>query len=375
MEYDSLKKAYGGFQLPKASIEVEGKDFSENKTGMRIEEARVDLSSGYEASQAKFVIGGCVDIRTGEYRSKDLKPYILIGSYVLVKLGYGSCSREVFRGFISQVEFHNEEGAPCVEVTAMDVKGIMMANSYAKQLKSGSYSDAVQEILQKPAYQNLKSRGMIHKLEIHATPDKARSNSQPKELKEMVSESDYEFIVKAAKKYNYEFYISLGVLYFKAARQKEQPCVILGPGKGVARYRIGYDITGIVRQVEVRGMEDGKGKLVASRKKLNHRISIGNLAKRLIDESVKVYIDSTIRTKEEAADRLEYIAASTEYRFGHMECECVGIPELLPGQFIEIEGLGKPADNRFYLYEASHVIDRNQGYCCFLKGSASQLKE
>lgn len=374
MEYDRLKRAYGGFQYPKASIEVEGRDFGANKAGMRIEQARVELSSGYEASQAVLVIAGCVDTSTGEYKIKDLKPYILLGSYVLVRLGYGTSTREVFRGFISKVEFHNEEEVPCVEITAMDIKGIMMANSYAKQLKSRCYSDAVQEILQKPAYQNLLSQGMIQKLDIQATPDKARSGSQEKELKEMISESDYEFIVKAAKKYNFEFYVSLGVLHFKTARSQEDPCVTLGPGKGMAGYRIGYDITGIVRQVEIRGMEDGKGKLVASRKKLSRRISMGSHARRLIDESARIYIDSTLRTREEAADRLEYLVSSTEYRFGHMECECVGIPELLPGRFLEIEGLSKPADNRFYLEGVSHVIDRSRGYRCFLSGSASQIK-
>ena len=36
---------------------------------------------------------------------------------------------------------------------------------------------------------------------------------------EMVAESDYEFVVKAAKKYNYEFFVSGGNVYFRKAKE------------------------------------------------------------------------------------------------------------------------------------------------------------
>ncbi|MFR1728767.1 hypothetical protein, partial [[Clostridium] hylemonae] len=145
MNYESLKNAYGNFQLPKAEVLVEGKSFGENRAGMLIDEVRVELSCGFEAAEAVFRITGCVDLDTGMYKTKELKPFILLGSYVLIKMGYRSGTKEVFRGFISRTEFVNEDGTPSVEVTSVDVKGIMMANTYARQLKARYVSDAVRE--------------------------------------------------------------------------------------------------------------------------------------------------------------------------------------------------------------------------------------
>ncbi|MBO1700010.1 hypothetical protein HJW21_25285, partial [[Clostridium] symbiosum] len=61
MNYSSLKETYGGFQLPKAEVEVEGRAFDGRSAGMLIERVYVELSSGYEASKAEYLISGCVD--------------------------------------------------------------------------------------------------------------------------------------------------------------------------------------------------------------------------------------------------------------------------------------------------------------------------
>lgn len=374
MNYSDVKKAYKGFQLPKAEIEVEGKSFGDNKAGFIIQELHVELSCGYEASEAVFCISGCVDIKTGEYMTKELRPYILLGSYVLVKLGYNSQVKEVFRGFISCTEFMNEEGTPCVRVTAMDIKGIMMANSYAKQLKSRYISDAVKELLEKPVYQELTSKEVIKRLDIRSTPDKMRGNADKNRVSmEMISMSDYEFIVRGASKSGFEFFTDLGVVYFRKARADENVYLTFGPGDGITSYRISYSLSGLTGAVEVRSMEDGKGKLVSAKKKLNNKISMGNYGKKLIGQSECIQIDSTVRTKEEAEDRLEFFEAQTAYRFGLMECECVGIPELLPGRFMKIEGLGSPADNRFYVEQVRHEMDHEYGYRCRLTGRTDRL--
>ena len=95
----------------------------------------------------------------------------------------------------------------------MDVKGVMMAGSYSTQLRAKNYSDAVKEILEKTAYEKLGMQGMqvIKEIKIDNTPDKQRALLNPTQgtsdkTIEMVAESDYEFVVKAAKKHNFEFF-------------------------------------------------------------------------------------------------------------------------------------------------------------------------
>ena len=86
---------------------------------------------------ATFWIYNCYNRVTCEFAFDDLKKYICMGSSVIISMGYGVRVREIFRGFISRVNFvFRQEEIPGVEITAMDVKGIMMAGNYSRQLKA-----------------------------------------------------------------------------------------------------------------------------------------------------------------------------------------------------------------------------------------------
>jgi hypothetical protein len=61
------------------------------------------------------------------------------------------------------------------------------------------------------------------------------------------------------------------------------------------------------------------------------------------------------------------------YRFGTLECTCIGIPELRAGHFIKFEGLGVPCDNKFYITNAKHTMTDNGGYITKLKAVAATL--
>ena len=57
-----------------------------------------------------------------------------------------------------------------------------------------------------------------------------------------------------------------------------------------------------------------------------------------------------------------------------MHCRCTGIPELKPGNYIEIEGMGEPVSNKFYLVEVKHCIDDEEGYITELTGRTDKIK-
>ncbi len=376
--FDRLKKEYENFNYPRAMFIINGKEFSKNKKKLAIADIEIELTSGYEASIATFSICNGFDDNISEFKFQDLKPYIMLGSSVEIYLGYGVKAREVFRGFISRVNFTSRKGEMgLVQITAMDVKGIMMAGSYAKQLKATVFSEAVKEILQKTAYTKLQSNQIITKLNIGDTPDKqTASQNQGKASAhtiEMVSESDYEFVVKAAKKFNYEFFSVGGTVYFRKAKCNTEILMELDPGKGMLNMDIGYDFTGLVEKVEVRGMDVGKAKLLKKAQKIKNKISMGNKAKSMLSQSQKVYIDPTIASKVEAGYRAEYLAEDIKFRFGSVEADIMGLPELIPGRFIKITGLGDAVSNTFYLSTVRHVLDDERGYYTHISGKAEKL--
>lgn len=378
-EFTQLRKQYENFSYPFSVVEINNKDISKDKNGLAVSDLNIELTSGFEASIASFTIYNCYNRHNSQFEITKVKKYIMIGSLVKIFLGYGRSCREVFRGFISGIRFFsNEYEIPGIEITAMDVKGIMMANNNSYQLKAEYFSDAVREILQKKAYTGLKTASVINKLDISATPDKtspaAGQAKASDRTVEMVCESDYEFVVKAAKKYNYEFFSLGGTVYFRKAKENKDILLEAAPNTGLKGYEITYDITGQTEAIEVRSMDPGKAQLISTQSRVNQKISQQNQAKNLIKQSKKSYIDPTVSSQKEAQYRLDYLKEEMMFRFGNLEAEFIGLPELVPGRFIKMKELGNMVSNTFYLVSVTHKMDTESGFVTYIKGRASGLE-
>lgn len=376
-DYRELKKKYCAFVYPMVTLRVGDKDFADNGNNLVLSEVSVDLSCGFEASVASFSIYGVFDAQEGQYSFSKFREFVQLGSTVTVSMGYGGVMEEIFVGFVAQTRFvRSDSDIHHVEVTAMDAKGLMMANSYAKQMTADNYGDAVKEIFRRPLYQKMNADGIWRSLHVDDTPDKTngQNNQVTSYTVEMVSESDYEFIVKAAKRFHYEFYIDTGEVRFRRAKQASEECLLeIGMDRGVRSYDITYDITGLVRSVEVRGMDTAKAQLVSAVQKTSNKISTGNKAKALISQSEKIVIDAGAIAKEQAQYRAQAMMEDISYRFGSLECVCTGMPELKPGHFIRMAGLGGPCDNRFYVTQTRHDLSDEGGYLTHITAIAASL--
>lgn len=378
LKYEELRKKYGKFAYPIVSVTIGDKEFSENKGKLVLSGLSVDLSTGLEASVATFSLYNVYDKEAKEYDFARFKTYVTLGSSVKIAMGYAGGMQEIFIGFIAQARFVREEGSVHhVEVTAMDVKGMMMANSYAKSMSATNFGDAIKEIFNKPFYQKMQSEGIFTEIKISDTPDKKAGSDSDKVSSytvEMVSESDYEFIVKAAKRFGYEFFVDTGVLVFRKAKDTPEDVLIsLGMKKGISTYDITYDITGLVKTVEVRGMDTTKGTLVSAKKSVSNKISFANKAKSLISQTSRVVIDGNATTKESAQYRADSVMEDIQYRFGTLHCNVIGMPDIKPGHFIQIEQLGGPCDNKFYVTHIVHTIDDISGYRMEITAIAAAL--
>ena len=190
----------------------------------------------------------------------------------------------------------------------------------------------------------------------------------------MVNESDYEFVVRAAKRYNYEFFVDRGKVLFRPAKSNSALLIKMGTRTGLRGFRIGYSITGVVGKIEARAMDAGKGEVITAGQSFNNTISTASKAKKLVGKGAKVYLDASITSKEEAEARVASLMEQMSYRLGSLEADCVGIPELVPGRFIEVAGLGVPVDNQFYLTSVVHDFTSDGGYRTHIEGCAAQIK-
>ena len=380
-KFSDLKSTYESFREPKTTIFIDGKELGKDQ-GIGVSGMEVELTAGYEASIATVTLVGGYDTSSKSFDINKIKQYLYLGSTIEIYLGYAVSLREVFRGFIAKVHFIvpeiGSEDMPSIELTCMDVKGLMMANRHSKRLKSECYSDAVKEILDVyPIFkQKDSSSGDFMVMNISDTPDKSSGGGNDKTTDkrvEMVEESDYDFIVKAAKRYNFEFFIVGKTLYFIEAKKNTTSLIELVPNSGMRSIDVGYDMTGLVKEVVVRNIDNTQGKYIGTSKQSQNKISLGNKAKQLIEKQSLVYIDPTTDSKEEAGYRADYLLETAGYRLGSVNGEIVGMPEIVPGRFLTLTGFGSPVDNDFYLTNVRHIL-RSGDYRTVFEGCANSIK-
>ena len=375
--YEGLQEKYTDFGHPRAVVLLGDKAFDSIGNGMVVDEIRVELTAGYEASIASFRLYDSYDPKSGKFKFDKVSRQIMMGNTVTIQLGYLDCVETVFKGYISGVSFGYDPGSlPYIEITAMDIKGVMMGGSYAAALKATTYSAAVLEVLQRTD----PSSDPAERPAVTDTPDAERaktsgggSKSSPITV-EMVNESDYEFVVRAAKRYNYEFFVDRGKVIFRPAKNDTSILMKMGPRTGLRGFHIEYSVTGVVGEIEARAMNPGNGKVITANSKFNNTISTGSKAKKLVGKSAKVYVDDSITSSEEAQSRVASLMEKMSYRVGSLEGSCVGIPDLVPGRFIEVTGMGVPVDNDFYLTAVKHDFNSETGFSTEIEGCAAQIK-
>lgn len=380
IDLDLLYVKYDSYYDPLVRIMVGELNIeAEQKYPVVVTNLTVEVTSSFKASIAEFTLSQSYDKNTGAFFSRGLKKYIAMGSVVTIYMGHANNVTEVFKGFIASVNFVHDiyhEETSGIRITAMDVKGIMMANHYSKRLKANYFSDAVKEILDQQVYQNLKSSEGITSITVNDTPDKpeggGEGGEEPDNRIEMVAESDYDFVIKAAKKFNYEFFTIGGNITFRKAKANTQELGEIVPHKSIISYDIGYDITGVVGQVVVRTLDIGKASKVEVTKKNTNNFSLGSKAKPLIADQSYVYIDSAIESQKDAESRAEYILEETSYRLGSLRMTFKGIPELVPGRFIVLKDFGEGASNKFYITDVTHEYT-GFNYTTTIYGKASTL--
>lgn len=384
--YSSLRKNYKNFHRPFAVIKVNGKTVGGKKSSLAVSNINVDLTCGFEASQASFDIINCYDSVKSTFEFGSIKKFVSLGAGVEVYTGYSNVVREVFRGIVCRVDFVIDEGVtPHVTVTAMDIKAVMMANHYHKQLSAKSYSGAVKEIFNQSLYMNLQQNQVIKKFDVAATPDaspaEAAGGSAPPDTGvesdktiEMVGESDYEFVVRAAKRFNYEFFVNAGTVMFRSARCDSVELFDIDNTTEMKSLNVSYDITGLVGNVEVRGLDVGKGKIIKQTYKNGNKLSEGSKAKSVVSNSRYVYVDPTIKDSTDAEGRASFLLNDMAYRFGRLEIVMGGLPEMIPGRFIHLSNFGTAVSNSFYVTEVQHRMRDDGDYEMKVIGQANGLE-
>lgn len=332
--YESLANKYGNFFVPAVRLYVNGKELSQDITRY-ITSVQVSLSLS-AAGAAVIHFGGIYDRQKRSFDS-DVKGKFKLGTIVEVGLGYGSEVTKVLKGFVAllKAEFQDEPG---ISITIMDVRRLMMTSGVSHVLhEAKNYTDVVKTILQ--------DYSKLCKAEIDATSDK---------LEDPVSQcvTDYDFIAgQLAKCCGREFFVLGDTAYFRKPRKVTSSLMKLEYGRELLSFH--SEAAYLDLKIEVSGYNQQEQKTVSASAAAKSGESQASLMSKT---PVSYMVDPEVDTADKARVRAEAIAGMWKASVQKAGGTCIGLPEIVPGRFLEVVKLEDMANRKYYVTSVTHNL-------------------
>ncbi len=336
--YEDLRRKYDDFCVPLIRIKMNGTELvSTMKLSILDLKATLSLEA---ASTVVFRLGDIYDMESHSFDS-DVKNKFTPGSIVEVELGYQSSAQKIFKGFVAMIGAEYGK-IPAMVVTLMDVRRLMMLSGSRQLLYDvKNYSDAVRKIM--GSYSKLCS------LKMDATSD---------ELKKPVSQmqNDYLFITKdliQSGKVDREFFVLGEEAYFRTPRKVAKPVMTMVYGRELYSLRLQEEFLDL--KIEVSGYNPVEQEMLMGEKKIEKPAG----QKKLLSETPVYTVsapDADSQAKVKA--RAEALAAGKKWSTCSAWGDTVGLPELVPGRYVEVKNLEKDLGNhKYYIKEVIHEIN------------------
>ncbi|MCL2055592.1 MAG: hypothetical protein FWH02_00040 [Oscillospiraceae bacterium] len=342
--YKKLSERYRGFGAPTVRIHVDGVEITE-KMDAKISEVTVDLTAGFSASGCGFDIIGEYDPKNTVFSPDGAAKLLQLGAKVELELGYIETVC-VFRGLIVEVEYTLDDGdAPFIHVECMDAKCLLMKRRRLGLMSQKSVTDAVGEMMDAQPFSDY-----IEDKEIEPLSGKA-------EMLPAMTEDDYQFVIRHARKAGYEFFIIQGKAFFRKAPASYSSVMTLGRDTGLLSVKQSLRGDPLYKKATVVGINPGDGKMVSGGAELSGKFGDGQGTPRMLGQSEKIVFDHGVESAEQAEQRAKALIQEAVGSFGRLECRCEGIPELVPGRSVIIEGITPDADKEYYITDVRHTLD------------------
>lgn len=356
--YKTLNGKYYSFRAPTIEIEIGGTKLVSGKK-LQIRELEIDLTSGYEASGCVFYIAGEYEPKNTDF-SKDIK-VLQIGEEVKASIGYIK-TENVFQGYINRIdyEFGTEQEAYQIRVECIDVKGLLMKSRRLEFFAEKSLDKVVSSILGQQPVSSYISGKQIDSCPQEDIPLRAN----------MLTE--YELIVEQAEKIGYEFFVVQGKVYFREKEKVSSAIMKLSPKHGILNARLTLSGQSLFKTAEIRSIDEESAKVITGKANISGKFSKGGSGSKLLGSSKQVFYEAGIKDAAEAQKRAKVRVEKAAEEFGILECECIGIPEIGPGRFVEIEGLADIVDQKYYITQVQHIFD-SEGFKTRFKARVKSL--
>lgn len=332
-DQSSLREKYKNYFTPVAKILVgDSDDDLVSKYKVQIDSIQVALH-GNEASSATFTVVNVYNMQNHCFDAK-IKTALCLGTVVKIELGYESEREDIFHGFIyeSAIQFGD---IPSMQITAMDVRRLMLDNdreNYAwEQTKHSQIFDKIME-----DYGKLKLSVSSDATEAELSKPMVQRGNDLAMVKRLCKASDRRFLVCG------------GNAYF-SKQDSDDPITTLSWGRELLSFSPTPCYVDTV--IEVRGNLKGSDEMQVEKRTVKSDKTMKSARQTSSSKIVTLTDIDSLEELKARADREEKILKE-KARSGNGSC--IGMPVLMPGRYVEIEGLDTDVDGTYYLSSVTH---------------------
>ena len=323
---------------------------------------------GGDPSQFTLVVGDTFDAPTQKFvwLEKFLSPQSPLYNEkekIDIHIGYQGNLKKIISANLKSISTSGFSS----DITRLTLVGYDASHKQLIDQSTGSISDSI-KIEKNDTYSTIAEKLADQAgLEKQIDPTK---KYRPVTIKKNVSYIDY--LKDAAKLTGFEFFITRNTFYFIDPRKErkvgnsDKPMLTLKWHVNLQEFVPTIDIAKLVPEVEVRGHLPNSNKLVVKKATTgqedlvepagNGALTGSQIAERLKSKKLKI-IHRNFSTEEEASDIAKAHLNITSDKLISASCAIVGNPDLTPGQYIKIEGIGKQLSGKYYVTDVTHTID------------------
>jgi phage protein D len=342
--YAKLQMKDRNFGAPTVRIHVDGVEITEKK-GAKLSGVTVDLTAESSASGCSFDVVGEYEPKNTAFSAKGAAELLQLGAKVELELGYIE-TVPVFYGLIAEIEYNfDNEDAPYIHVECMDAKCLLMKRQRLALFSEKSVTDAIGEMMDGQPFSD------------YITGKQVEAYSEKLDMLPAAMEDDFQFTTRYAQYIGYEFFIVQGKVYFRKAPTSYSSIMTISPKLGLLSAKQSLRGVALHKKALVVGINPADDKMVSGEAVISGKFGGGSSAKRMMGESEKIHFDHHVVSAEQAQARAKTLLQAARGSFGRLDCKCVGIPELVPGRSVTIDGVSPDADKEYYILGVRHTMD------------------
>lgn len=335
--YKGLANKYNGFLVPALKIKVKGKDIIANMH-LAVENVSITLSLN-SASSCNFSVTNAYNEESRDFNS-DIANALKLGTVMEIEVGYGSATTKIFKGYVGELSQEFTD-FPVLTVTLFDVRRLMMDSGKRMMIHQvKNYTEAFTSVMQ--TYQKICTNSEVDK-----TTDKLDTAGVYQSL------NDYDFITQdLALKTDREFFVLAGKAYFRERRKSKKPIMTLEWGNGLISFV--KTASYIHAQVIVKGYDEANNEVFKGEAKV---VSTDDLVKVISSPQPDIILDPDATDQEKAQTRADYEAQQKLINSQTAKASCIGLPEIVPGRFIEFDKVGEASQRKYYITKVKHAFN------------------